>query len=65
MLIEVIHAIDRFEVGLSKIPKSSAAYLVSKTLPLPGDPDNYIIGLQVFHSLHCLVCYAGILALLM
>ncbi|KAJ3486560.1 hypothetical protein NLI96_g4148 [Meripilus lineatus] len=41
--------------GLSQIPKSQARLLPNKTLPIPADPDNYAVGLAVFHQLHCLV----------
>ncbi|KAH8104501.1 hypothetical protein BXZ70DRAFT_590700 [Cristinia sonorae] len=40
--------------GLSKIPKSQARLLPNKTLAIPGDEDNYAVGLSVFHQLHCL-----------
>ena len=42
-------------VGISRIPKSSAAQLVNKTVPIPDDPDHYVVSLNVFHQLHCLV----------
>ncbi|TCD61028.1 hypothetical protein EIP91_009151 [Steccherinum ochraceum] len=40
--------------GLSKIPKEQARLIPNKTLPIPGDEDNYAVGLAVFHQLHCL-----------
>lgn len=40
---------------MSRIPKSSAAKLVNKTITIPGDPDHSVIMLKVFHQLHCLV----------
>jgi hypothetical protein len=43
------------KVGISRIPKSSAAQLVNKTVPIPGDPGYYVVSLNVFHQLHCLV----------
>lgn len=43
------------EVGVSRIPKETAAKLVNYTIPIPGDPGYYIISLNVFHQLHCLV----------
>lgn len=43
------------QVGISRIPRSSAARLVNKTLPLPGERGQYVIMLNVFHQLHCLV----------
>ncbi|KAF9522396.1 hypothetical protein CPB83DRAFT_777148, partial [Crepidotus variabilis] len=45
---------DLYSFGISRIPKSSAAKLVNKTIPIPGDTDHYIIGLDVFHQLHCI-----------
>ncbi|KAF7795291.1 hypothetical protein EIP86_006445 [Pleurotus ostreatoroseus] len=42
------------EYGLSKIPKAEAMKMANKTLPIPGDPEHYIIALSVFHQLHCL-----------
>jgi hypothetical protein len=42
-----------------KIPASVAAKLVNKTVPIPEDlgysSGYYLIGLDVFHQLHCLV----------
>ena len=50
------HATDfELPVGMSKIPKSEAAKLAYKSLPIPGDPENYAVALSVFHDLHCLV----------
>ncbi|KAF9523981.1 hypothetical protein CPB83DRAFT_949088, partial [Crepidotus variabilis] len=40
---------DLYSFGISRTPKSSAAQLVNKTIPIPGDTD-----LEVFHQLHCL-----------
>ncbi|KAF9523975.1 hypothetical protein CPB83DRAFT_727462, partial [Crepidotus variabilis] len=45
---------DLYSFGISRIPKSSAAQLVNKTVPIPGDTDHYVVGLDVFHQLHCL-----------
>jgi hypothetical protein len=42
-------------VGVSRIPKQEAAKLPNKTSPIPGDPGFYIVELDVFHELHCLV----------
>lgn len=41
--------------SIQRIPKSDAARLVNKTEPIPGEPGNYIVALNVFHELHCLV----------
>ncbi|RHZ47801.1 oxidase ustYa family protein [Aspergillus thermomutatus] len=40
--------------AMIKIPASDAAKLVNKTVPIPEDPGYYLIGLDVFHQLHCL-----------
>jgi hypothetical protein len=45
----------RAKVGISRIPRSSAAKLVNKTVPIPDDPGYYVISLNVFHQLHCVV----------
>jgi hypothetical protein len=39
----------------SRIPKAQAALLPNKTSAIPGDAGHYIIMLNVFHELHCLV----------
>ncbi|KAK3387940.1 hypothetical protein B0H63DRAFT_448727 [Podospora didyma] len=41
-------------VGVIKIPKSDADRLPNQTLPIPGEDDGYIVGVEVFHQLHCL-----------
>ncbi|KAJ6478197.1 hypothetical protein C8R45DRAFT_1101586 [Mycena sanguinolenta] len=43
-----------YNFGISQIPKSQAALLPNKTHPIPGDEENYIAELDVFHNLHCL-----------
>ena len=43
------------EFGLSQISKSEAMLLPNKTLPIPADPEHYMIALSVFHQIHCLV----------
>ncbi|KAL8243965.1 hypothetical protein R6Q59_010223 [Mikania micrantha] len=43
-----------YDFGLSRIPIESAAKLVNRTVPIPGDPGYYIVSLDVFHELHCL-----------
>ena len=43
------------DIGLSQIDKESARRLPNKTAPIPGDEEHYIVGLDVFHQLHCLV----------
>jgi hypothetical protein len=43
-------------VGIIAIDGHSASLLPNETLPIPGDDqDRYIVGLEVFHQLHCLV----------
>lgn len=34
---------------------NEAAKLVNKTTPIPDYPGEYVIQLDVFHQLHCLV----------
>lgn len=46
---------DSETVGISRIPRSFAAQLINKTVPIPDDPGYYAVGLKVFHQLHCLV----------
>lgn len=52
VVVRLSHVIP---VGVSRIPRSSAAKLVNKTVPIPGEPGQYIVELNVFHQLHCLV----------
>ncbi|RBR09849.1 hypothetical protein FVER53590_13633 [Fusarium verticillioides] len=40
--------------GISRIPRDSAAKLINKTIPIPGERGQYVIELNVFHQLHCL-----------
>ena len=42
------------EVGISWINPDEASLLPNATSRIPGTPDHYIIGLDVFHQLHCL-----------
>ena len=37
------------------IPMEQAAKLPVKTTPIPEAPGYYVVGLDVFHQLHCLV----------
>jgi hypothetical protein len=46
---------DNLAVGISRITKDQARLLPNKTSAIPGDEDGYIVGLEVFHQLHCLV----------
>lgn len=41
--------------GVTKIPQNEAAQLANRTSPIPGDEGNYVVILEVFHQLHCLV----------
>ncbi|KAF7294093.1 hypothetical protein MKEN_01455900 [Mycena kentingensis (nom. inval.)] len=44
-----------YSFGVSRIPQAQAALIPNTTSRIPGDPDGYyIIGLDVFHELHCL-----------
>ncbi|KAI9734739.1 MAG: hypothetical protein M1818_006726 [Claussenomyces sp. TS43310] len=40
--------------GLTRISAEEAAPMHNKTIPIPDDPEHYIISLAVFHQLHCL-----------
>ncbi|KAG6856702.1 hypothetical protein H0H87_001491, partial [Tephrocybe sp. NHM501043] len=40
--------------GISQIPEEQAQQLVNSTLPAPLDNSNYLVGIDVFHHLHCL-----------
>lgn len=46
---------SRPTVGVSRISRGSASKLVNKTVPIPDDPGYYVVELNVFHQLHCLV----------
>ncbi|KAF7426681.1 hypothetical protein PC9H_009050 [Pleurotus ostreatus] len=46
---------DLYNLGISRIPTSQAKRLPNATEAIPGDEDNYIVELDVFHELHCLV----------
>ncbi|KAF9219003.1 hypothetical protein BS17DRAFT_718849, partial [Gyrodon lividus] len=41
--------------GIMQLPKSEADRLPNKTVPIPGDENNYILKFDVFHQLHCLM----------
>jgi hypothetical protein len=45
-------------VGVNKIPRSDAMLMTNKTSPIVRDPGYYIVVLDVFHQLHCLVSTA-------
>ncbi|OJJ42007.1 hypothetical protein ASPZODRAFT_2129235 [Penicilliopsis zonata CBS 506.65] len=45
---------ELYGFGVSRIPKSDAAQLVNRTVPIPDDPGYYVVSLNVFHQLHCL-----------
>uniref|UniRef100_A0A0W0G7V4 Tat pathway signal sequence n=1 Tax=Moniliophthora roreri TaxID=221103 RepID=A0A0W0G7V4_MONRR len=40
--------------GISAIPRESAVLLPNETIHVPGDKSHYLVGLDVFHQLHCL-----------
>lgn len=50
-----VQANDHEIVPVTRIPKSIASNLVNKTYRIPGDEEHYVIQLDVFHQLHCLV----------
>jgi hypothetical protein len=43
-------------VGISKITMDEARPLKNHTVPM-DDEGHYIVTLDVFHQLHCLVCF--------
>ncbi|KAK7923739.1 hypothetical protein PG985_007810 [Apiospora marii] len=46
---------DLYSMGIVAISQEQASHLEEKTQPLSHDPDNrYVLGLDVFHDLHCL-----------
>jgi len=40
--------------GFVAIPRDQAAQLTEITAPIPGMEDHYLVGIDVFHQLHCL-----------
>ncbi|KAJ7087063.1 hypothetical protein C8R44DRAFT_650216, partial [Mycena epipterygia] len=44
-----------YEFTETKIPSEQAAKMPNRTWPFLGDEENYIVALDVFHQLHCLV----------
>jgi len=50
-----MHAESMSGVAVTRITPGEAAQLRSPTLRIPTDPDNFVVGLDVFHQLHCLV----------
>jgi hypothetical protein len=50
-----------FLVAYSKIPRNQAVRLANKTYPILGDnPATYMLALDVFHELHCLVSFSSL-----
>jgi hypothetical protein len=43
--------------GINRIPMSEARLLTNRTTPIKKDPGYYVITLDVFHELHCLVIF--------
>lgn len=44
-----------FLAGVVRIPQEQARRLAEPSLPIPGDEDYYMISIEVFRQLHCLV----------
>lgn len=42
-------------VGISRISQTEADNLLSKPVRAPADQDTYVVELDVWHQLHCLV----------
>lgn len=49
------HGAEQTPVGVSRVPKAIADRLVNSTYRIPGDEQHYVVQLDVFHQLHCLV----------
>ena len=47
---------DRKPDAYNKVPREQAALMPNKTYPVLGEEDHYMVALDVFHQLHCLVC---------
>ncbi|EIM79520.1 uncharacterized protein STEHIDRAFT_163559 [Stereum hirsutum FP-91666 SS1] len=45
---------DLYNFGISRIPRAQASLMFNKSVPIPGDEENYIISLDVWHQIHCL-----------
>jgi len=45
---------DLYDFGVMQIPKDQAVLFPNRTSPIPGDEQNYIFTMDVFHQLHCL-----------
>ncbi|KAF9891375.1 hypothetical protein FE257_004231 [Aspergillus nanangensis] len=45
---------DLYQYAIVKVPRLEAAKLVNHTAPLPADPNYSVVGIDVFHQLHCL-----------
>lgn len=41
--------------AIIQIPMDQASKLPVQTVPLPENPRYYVVGIDVFHQLHCLV----------
>ncbi|KAK7968800.1 hypothetical protein PG988_007873 [Apiospora saccharicola] len=49
---------DLYAMGIVAISQKQASHMAEKTQPLPHDPEHrYVVGLNVFHDLHCLVSH--------
>ncbi len=46
---------NKLAVALNKVPRDEAALMTNKTYPILGQEVQYMIALDVFHQLHCLV----------
>ncbi|KAG6856703.1 hypothetical protein H0H87_001492 [Tephrocybe sp. NHM501043] len=43
-----------YNFGISKVGEAQASQLVNYTTSMPHDPSAYLVGIDVFHQLHCL-----------
>lgn len=46
--------------GVSRVTEETAPRLPNATYPFYNDPGYYVVSLDVFHHLHCLVCFKNV-----
>jgi hypothetical protein len=51
----LLTSLTDFSVGVTAINREQAKLLPNWTSPVFGQPDAYVVQLDVFHQLHCLV----------
>lgn len=53
---------NSIKVGISTITEQQARLMTNYTSPVPGHEDSFIVELDVFHQLHCLVSVQSIMS---